>query len=135
MRGDVVLKLEFTPADLANTRFAISPLWEVVAAVRVLKTRTDHPVHAPWAAQVRPRLAASGLDWSILAELVPDKQIPGFLAPPPNTPIPNITLELATMRATAAQQVRASLDDLDDPRGDVLAALYADPQRGLAELV
>ncbi len=122
-----MLRLSFTARDVARTRFAISPLWEVVASVRALRRLDVHTVHRPWAALVTPRLAA--VDWGLLAALVPDRRIPGFVAPPPATPVPDLAVELAALRATPPEQVRAGLPD--DP---ALDAFRADPDAGLDRL-
>ncbi|PZG01104.1 transcriptional regulator, partial [Nonomuraea aridisoli] len=39
----MTLALTFTAHDIANTRFAISPLGEVVASARVVKNPSAHP--------------------------------------------------------------------------------------------
>ncbi|UVS81562.1 winged helix-turn-helix domain-containing protein [Actinokineospora sp. UTMC 2448] len=122
-----MLRLSFTARDVALTRFAVSPLWEVVASVRALRRPDVHTVHRPWARAVAPRLA--GVDWSLLAALVPDRRIPGFVAPPPATPVPDLTVELAGLRATPPDVVRAGLPD--DP---ALAAVRDDPPTGLDRL-
>ncbi|SCL45298.1 Helix-turn-helix domain-containing protein [Micromonospora citrea] len=120
--------------DLATTRFAVSPLWEVVASVRILRGARRFPEHLPWVERVRPRLA--GLDWRILADLVPDPAvvIPTFVCPPPATSQPTLDVELATLVATPAEAVRASLDGQPGPRPPRLTELYDDPPAGLARL-
>lgn len=126
------LQLTFTAQDVANTRFAISPLWEVIASVRVLKEPTG--VNRPWAEQVRRRLA--DVDWRLLSDLVPVPTISlvCFISPPPATSLPDLELELAGMLA-AEPGVRDELDAWEDaPRTKRLDALYADPARGLARL-
>ncbi|NUR86509.1 MAG: ArsR family transcriptional regulator, partial [Nonomuraea sp.] len=55
------MELPFTPQDVANIRFAVSPLGEVVASVRVIKDPDAHPLLKPWALEVRRRLA--DVDW------------------------------------------------------------------------
>lgn len=132
----MLLRVAFTAQDVANTRFAVSPLWEIVAAVRVLKAPREHPMHRGWTDQVLPRLARSELDWRILADLVPvpTRRIPAFVCPPPAMSSPSLDVELATLRATPAGRVRADFDDmaeLDSPR---LAVLRDDPAAGLAQL-
>ena len=103
-----MLKLAFTTQDLAHVRFAFSPLWEVVASVRVLKTPTDHPLHLPWVTRTRKRLTVSRLDWGMLSDLVPvpTRVIAGFVSPPPSTPLPDLELELTSLQAAAAQRAR-----------------------------
>ncbi|MEU6236985.1 DUF5937 family protein [Kitasatospora sp. NPDC047058] len=135
-RETPMLDLEFTTRDMARTRFAISPLWEVVAAVRVLKRPAEHPLHLPWSGPVRERLATARLDWGLLADLVPapPRTIPVFVAPPPTTSVPDLALELDGLRATAPGLVRAALHGPRAPSSDRVAALQADPVRELAAL-
>jgi DNA-binding transcriptional ArsR family regulator len=130
----VVLELELTPQDLAHTRFAMSPLWEVVASVRVVKRPGNHAVHGPWQALARQRLA--GVDWRLLSALVPvpGAVVPGFLAPPQPAMIADLDLELAALRAVGGDEVRGTLDRLDGPLSGRLVDLYDDPPAGLARL-
>lgn len=120
--------------DLALTRFAVSPLWEAVGSVRILKQPHLFPEHLPWVDRVRPRLA--GVDWRLLADLVPVPTvvIPTFVCPPPATSQPTLDVELATLAGAAPEAVRASLDGMPGPRSPRLAALYDDPPAGLARL-
>ncbi|WP_329192285.1 MULTISPECIES: ArsR/SmtB family transcription factor [unclassified Streptomyces] len=131
-----MLELRFTARDLARTRFALSPLWEVVASVRILRDPGRHAVFRPWSEPTGRRLAAERLDWSLLADLVPDppRGIPLFVAPPPTTPLADLGTELAVLRATPAEQVRAGLDGRLAPRSARLDALREDPERGLGRL-
>ncbi|MFG2917992.1 winged helix-turn-helix domain-containing protein [Kitasatospora sp. NPDC048298] len=62
-------ELLFTAGDLARMRFAVSPMWEVGPSLRLLRSGLAHPVHRPWTEQVRPRLAALGPAYALLAEL------------------------------------------------------------------
>jgi hypothetical protein len=122
-----MLELSFTAADVAHTRFAFSPLWEVVASVLVL--RHEPELHAPWVARASARLR--GFDWRLLADLVPDRVIPGFLCPPPTTPFPDLALELATLRATPAEQIAAELAPIPEitmtpPSADAVADVVAE---------
>ncbi|MEV0581824.1 DUF5937 family protein [Nonomuraea sp. NPDC050310] len=123
-------ELIFTAEDVANTRFALSPLWEVIASVRVVKNPAGHPLLRPWADQVARRLR--DVDWRLLHDLipVPTRAIPAFVCPPPSTPVPDLDVELVTLRAQAAH-VR---EELDDPHTKPLRALYDDPEAGLDRL-
>ncbi|MEO3886215.1 DUF5937 family protein [Nonomuraea sp. B5E05] len=129
----MTLDLTFTARDIANTRFAISPLGEVVASVRVAKDPAAHPLLRPWAEQVRRRLR--GVGWRLLADLVPVPTvvIAGFTCTPPSTSMPDLSLELATMRG-AAGRVRSDQDAVPGPRTKRVQALYDDPERGLERL-
>lgn len=128
-----MLELALSPADLARVRFAVSPLWEVVASVRVLKTASPDPLHLRWTTAVRQRLHDAGLDWEVLSALVPvpTRVIPDFLSPPPATPEPELERELHTLRATPADDVRRILEEMPGPRPPVLESLHADPPAGL----
>ncbi|WP_327745348.1 winged helix-turn-helix domain-containing protein [Streptomyces europaeiscabiei] len=132
-----MIEIELGVEDVARTRFAISPLWEVVASVRVLKGADGQGVHRTWAEQVRPRLAAADLDLSPLFDLVPVPtrspwagRVPGFVCPPPTTPLPSLEVELATVRATPQALLRTTAE-IPPPR---MAALHADPAAGLGRL-
>ncbi|MFI2434163.1 DUF5937 family protein [Streptomyces sp. NPDC018693] len=132
-----MIEIEFGTEDIARTRFALSPLWEVVASVRVLKGADEQGLHRAWAERVRPRLAASGVDLAPLFDLVPvptrspwSGRIPGFICPPPTTPLPTLAVELATVRATPPELLRTSAEV---PAARV-AALRADPKGELGRL-
>ncbi|WP_328488105.1 ArsR/SmtB family transcription factor [Streptomyces zaomyceticus] len=102
--------LSFSAADLAQTRFAVSPLWEVVTSYRVLVGRPDSVPHRRWAAQARPRIARAGLDRGWLAALVPAQgYLADFLNPTPSGPFPTLDDELDAIRGTSAEQVRNDL--------------------------
>ncbi|MFD4132387.1 DUF5937 family protein [Streptomyces goshikiensis] len=106
-------ELSFSAADLAQTRFAVSPMWEVVTSYRLLKETTEPPLHRRWAAQVRPRLLRAGLDRGWLAALVPgDGYLADFLNPTPAGPFPALADELAAIRRSTPEQVRADLATL-----------------------
>ncbi|GAA3114777.1 ArsR/SmtB family transcription factor [Streptomyces echinatus] len=114
-----MLELKFTTEDLALTRLAISPLWEAIASLRVLTQPEAHPLHGPWLAAVRPRLARARLDLRPVTELVTPR-VAAFVAPAPVIAAPDIRLELAAMRTHPVEEVQADLDVLGLPR-------YAEP--------
>ncbi|MEV7770004.1 hypothetical protein [Kitasatospora sp. NPDC086791] len=116
--GGLAAELLFTARDLARTRFAVSPMWEVGPSLRLLRSGLAHPVHRPWAEQVRPRLAALGPAYALPAELVPPAGcVPDFINPTPAGPAPTPAEEPAAIRATPAERVRRDLDRLRDDRG------------------
>ncbi|MGW4465034.1 ArsR/SmtB family transcription factor [Micromonospora sp. NPDC004704] len=119
-------------------RFAVSPMWEVGTSFRLLRSGSVHPVHQPWLEQVRPRVAAAGLDRGWLAELIPPSgYVPDFLNPAPAGPAPTLTVELAGMLAAPAGQVRQDLDRLAGEQGRLgprSQALYVEPQARLVRL-
>ncbi|GAA3510211.1 DNA-binding transcriptional ArsR family regulator [Streptosporangium album] len=127
-------ELAFSADDLALTRFAVSPMWEVVTSFRLLTSGSTHPVHRTWVDQVRPRVAVAGLDAGWLAELIPSNgYLPDFLTPPPGELAPTLATELAAIRATSADHVLADLDLLGrtTPR---CQALRRDPESRLAQI-
>ena len=131
-------ELAFSADDLARTRFAVSPMWEACTSFKVLVARPAHPVHQPWIADVRPRLAAAGLDRGWLAELIhPGTYVPDFLNPAPGGPAPDLDEELNRIVATPGEQVRADLDRLAAKQGRLgprAGSLRARPSRYLPRL-
>src|SRR3954469_6411249 len=99
-------------------RFAVSPMWEVGSSFRLLISGSPHPVHGRWLEQVRPRVAAAGLDRGWLAELIrPSGYVPHFLTPAPAGPSPTLAAELAGIVAAPAGLVRENLDRLGREQG------------------
>ncbi|MEC3976759.1 DUF5937 family protein [Amycolatopsis sp. H20-H5] len=129
-----MLEPGFTAEDLAHTRFAFSPLWEIVASVRVLNQPGDHALHLPWVKRARAGLAASGLDLRLLFDVVAGPRLPGFLAVTPRTPVPELADELADLRDVPARAVRRELDAMDPPRSAKLTKLHRNPEAGLSKL-
>jgi DNA-binding transcriptional ArsR family regulator len=100
----VSLVLVFGRDDPARVRFAISPLWETMAALRVLLEPQRRKFHLPWLEAVRPDL--EGLDMRPLPMLSPRSGwTPDFLSPSPAGPGTDIADQLAQVRATPPDQV------------------------------
>jgi len=90
--------------DLARIRFTVSPLWEVMSALRVLVEPPRRAYHLPWLDAVRPDL--DQLDLTPLLLLSPRSGwTPDFLSPVSAGPDATITGELARVRDTPAEQV------------------------------
>ncbi|MCR0989358.1 DUF5937 family protein [Streptomyces albidoflavus] len=135
------VQLDVGTADLLRCRFALSPLWETVAAVRTLAEPGRQVYHRPWLREV-----AAGHDparTAPLALLLPRTgSTPDFLTPPPAGPHAEIEEELARVAATPLDQVESELRRslLGPPGRDVVpppeaaARLLADPGRTLREL-
>ncbi|MER6395480.1 DUF5937 family protein [Kitasatospora sp. NPDC001603] len=131
--------LSFSAADLAQTRFAVSPMWEVVTSFRLLRRADGQPLYRRWADQVRPRLVRAGLDRGWLAELVPvDGYLADFLNPTPAGPFPTLATELEAIRRTAPERVRVELGMLAAERDEGAPArfriLSEDPEEALAKV-
>ncbi len=130
-----VIAYRFGREDLLRTRFAISPLFELAASVRVLRDPGGHSVHLPWVREARARL--EGLDYALIDALHPDgPYAPDFIAPPPLTPLPVFEEELARVRATPPERVRLELgwtfESGEVP--EVARPLLEDPARELGAL-
>ncbi|KAA2254034.1 winged helix-turn-helix transcriptional regulator [Solihabitans fulvus] len=129
-------EVRFDANDVANIRFAISPLWETVASLRALADPGRHVVHLPWIKTART--AAQGRD--LAARTAPllgltgrDGSLPAFLTPPPNCPLAEFEEELAIVLATPAARVRADLEATQP--SSFARALAEDPERELPRLV
>src|SRR5262249_62271631 len=95
----VSLVLVFGRDDPARVRFAISPLWETMSALRVLLEPHRHRYHLPWLDAVRPDLDRLDL-WPLLVLSPPSGWTPDFLRPAPAGPGTDIADQLAQVRAT-----------------------------------
>lgn len=126
------------PEDLLAVRFATSPLWETLAAVRTFVDGVPGEYHAPWHAAVADRLARVDLA-PLLATQPRRGYVPDFLTPPPSGPAPRLRDQLAALRATPPAHVREELlrcrRDARSPLDlEQLDALAADPERALSVL-
>ena len=137
------LVLVFGRDDPARVRFAISPLWETLAALRVVLEPRRSTFHLPWLDAVRADL--DRLDpWPLYVLSPHSGWTPDFLTPPPSGPESGVADQLAAVRTTppdlVAREVRRSLTDrggqpvpaaawrlLDDPAAtrDLVADLLA----------
>lgn len=130
--------LVFSASDLAQMRFAVSPMWEVVTSFKLLAAGGTHPVHRPWVEQVRSRVAAAKVDQGWLAELVrPMSYVPDFLNPAPAGAAPSLPEELATILATPADRVRRDLEHLGRHQGRLgprTRSLHAEPQERMGRV-
>ena len=131
-----VIAYRFGREDLLRTRFAISPLFELVASVRVLRDPGARSVHLPWVREARDRLA--GFDYALLDALDPaTPYAPDFVVPPPRTPLPDVWEELERVRATPPDRVRLELEwtfeGIELPA--LVRPLYDDPAAELPGLV
>jgi DNA-binding transcriptional ArsR family regulator len=127
-------RLTLSAPDVAGLRLAFSPLWEVVASVRVLKEPGAHALHLPWIKAATTRLATTDVDllWSLVP--VPTRRLPGFLAPTPATPLPELDDELDELVAVTVDDLRAELIAVLG-RSGAQTALYRAPKREMRRLV
>ncbi|WP_433262897.1 helix-turn-helix domain-containing protein [Actinosynnema sp. CS-041913] len=96
-------------------RFTVSPLWETVAAMRVLAAPGYFPVHQRWITWAERKTAELGDDPTLLTALVTLPVVPEFLIPTPGIRSIGIDEELRWLpRVAKPARVAAALPD--DPR-------------------
>lgn len=79
--------------DLADVRFAVSPVAEMVLSLRALRDPGRFPLQLGWVRAVQPQV--TDLDWSVLRWLVNDTMgSPDFLTPRPTSPLTQLSDEL-----------------------------------------
>src|SRR5690606_18886637 len=82
--------------DLADVRFAVSPLNELVLSLRAWRDPGRFPVHLPWLRRVQDARAA--LDGEMLLALTNASMwTPDFLTPRPGSPLTRVDDELAAV--------------------------------------
>ena len=134
-----MIRYRFGQDDLLRTRFAVSPLFEVVWSAHILRRPEQAPLHRPWVVDARECLA--GLDWSMLDWLANGYGrfgfVPDFITPPPATPLADVDGELARVRATPPEQVAREVGWRFEGREvpEVVRPLLDDPAAGLDRLV
>ena len=103
-----MVTLRLGPEDVANLRFAISPLMELHNSVRALEHPEAKALHLPWVAATRERVR--DLDMALLHALHPrNAYTPDFIDPPPRSPLGELEDELEEMLATPPERVRFEL--------------------------
>ncbi len=97
--------------DLARTRFAISPMWELISSIRSLRAISEDALLVPWFERVRPALRE--LDLGAALALHPRHgYIPDFTSPPPSSPLAVFEEELDAVRSTPVALVRNDMGAL-----------------------
>ncbi|MBQ1024379.1 helix-turn-helix domain-containing protein [Micromonospora sp. C95] len=107
------MRIEVTPADVAASRYAISPLGEAVWALRVHAGQHAVPGLAPWVARTRPVFEQLRRDCPAVGALMALLRRGGynadFIQPPPGGIGRTFADELAVVRATPLGQARDEL--------------------------
>jgi DNA-binding transcriptional ArsR family regulator len=131
-----VVRFVFTVEDLARTRFAISPIWELVHSLVALRDPSHAALHLPWLRTLSGRL--DGLPVTRAVALIHARgYVPDFLFPPPAGPLGNIEDDLAALRATPVERI---CDDMrlfrsQHPKARATADEWlADPSREIGRL-
>jgi DNA-binding transcriptional ArsR family regulator len=133
-----VIRFRFGHEDLVRTRFAISPLFDLVWSTDALADPATRSLHLPWVRAARERLR--GFDYELLTVLGtsagPGGYVPDFISPPPTTPLAELDDELARVRSTPGDRVAAEVRWRFDgkPVPAIVQPLLDDPDRGLDHL-
>jgi DNA-binding transcriptional ArsR family regulator len=126
-----VVRFAFTVEDLARTRFAISPMWELVRSLVALRDPSHAALHLPWLRSLSGRLDGLALERAV-ALIAPRGYTPDFLTPPPSGPLGSIADDVAALRITPAAQVRDEMQlfGSQHPRARATVELWrAHPRR------
>jgi Helix-turn-helix domain len=130
--------MHFMLEDLARTRFAIAPAWELISSLRLFRHPETAALHLPWIEQVRGSLGDVDL-LPLLSLLPPDGYVPDFLSPPPESPLDRIEDALQRIRATPPKQVVRELNLFESQHSKPLPAaaepLRQNPRRAVPRLV
>ncbi len=100
-----MVRFVFSVEDLARTRFAISPMLELVHSLVALRDPAHAALHVPWLRSLSGRLDGLPLERAVV--LLPARGFsPDFLTPPPSGPVGSIEDDFAALRATRTAQIR-----------------------------
>jgi Family of unknown function (DUF5937)/Helix-turn-helix domain len=135
----VALRIEVSNEDLTTSRFALSPLWELTHALRLLASPPAESVLRPWLVRARDRYRAlvREADIGVINALSPPGWGADFLAPVPAGVSTTIGDLLGQVRSTPAEQAQREVAEAlrqrpADPRieriltGDGVAGYVAD---------
>ncbi|MEU0091481.1 DUF5937 family protein [Kribbella sp. NPDC006257] len=118
--------------DLADMRFACSPLLEAATSLWALQEPSAHVLHLPWIRRTQALIA----DWPdrelLLALVAPEVGwLPDFLTPRPDSPLPDVADELSRVRATPPSRAVSDIIGAYDgrPLPSRLASLCEQPRR------
>lgn len=117
--------------DLAEVRFAVSPLNELALSVRTWRDPGRFPQHLPWLRRTGPQRAA--LDGKLLTALTNERSwLPDFLTPRPVSPVTRIRDELDWLASVDLATIEA---DLLTVHGEMPAELRMPTRKVRARIV
>lgn len=119
-----MIELALGSVGAQRLRFAVSPLEEALGAIEVILGNRQHPAHLPWLRRAADR--AADLPLRELFQVLGAKHyLTDFISPPPTDPETTAEAQLALVRATPPELVRAELARVDAD----LRCLPDDPAR------
>jgi DNA-binding transcriptional ArsR family regulator len=104
-----VVRIRLSDEDLARTRLALSPLWELFASLFMLHDEEPLPEYVPWVARTRRALRDVDIGPLNLDAAPERRTIPDFAAPIPKQPLRTLDEEIEAVRATDADVVHADI--------------------------
>jgi DNA-binding transcriptional ArsR family regulator len=143
----MAISIRLSSDDLAETRFAFSPIWELgMSLYKPMRDPSKHALHLPWVQEAKE--AIRGRDLEILFAMVPPPglppvlhpYIPDFLTPAPETPFPQFEEELEHVARTDPARISVELSHMIESLGDadvpaLTHEIRADPEPFLGRLV
>jgi DNA-binding transcriptional ArsR family regulator len=133
----VTIRIHLTPEDLAETRFAFSPLWEAAQSVEALENPGKYVFHLPWIDRARGAVGDLDLEpLTVLLSYPPIGYRVDFVTPPPEGPYPVFEDELERIRATPHDVVRREIETMypGDHRPAAAQAFLDEPDAALRRL-
>jgi hypothetical protein len=131
-----VVRFVFSVEDLSRTRFAVSPMLELVHSLLALRDPSHAALHVPWLRSLSGNL--HGLPLERATALIPPRgYTPDFILPLPNGPVGDIADDLAALRATPIARIRSdmTLFASQHKHGPQIAEPYlTDPRREVRHL-
>jgi DNA-binding transcriptional ArsR family regulator len=128
-----MIRYELVGRDLADVRFAVSPLNELVLSLKALRDPGRYPLHLPWLHQlhgVRDRL-----DLDTLLALTNERLwTPDFLTPAPCSPLTRFEEEMALLARTPGAVVADGLAAVHGA-GALPASLRGSPESVLTRIL
>ncbi len=115
----MAISIHLSSDDLAETRFAFSPIWELgMSLYKPMRDPSKHALHLPWVQEAKRAIA--GRDLAILFAVVPPAglgpdvhpYIPDFLTPAPETPFPQFEDELEQVSRTGPERISVELSHM-----------------------
>ncbi|QUQ67776.1 ArsR/SmtB family transcription factor [Kutzneria sp. CA-103260] len=115
--------------DLARSRFALSPLFELDSLLRSVVGLPPRRLPVPWLHRITPSYRRLRQDPAFRAVLALHKPGRGatFLAPPPQGLAQTVEDDLDTVRATAVERVREEIAGLEPVADDQARAVLDAP--------
>jgi DNA-binding transcriptional ArsR family regulator len=115
----MAISIHLSSDDLAETRFAFSPIWELgMSLYKPMRDPAKHALHLPWVQEAKR--AIEGRHLATLFAMVPPAgpgpqvhpYIPDFLTPAPETPFPQFEDELEQVARTDPARIRSELEHM-----------------------